>query len=399
MLFRKWKSFGKSVDTMPTNSTYCPLPYKHSVIRMDGRIALCCADSSSTPHNIKTTKLDEFWQSEYMHDVRHKMFAGIKCQECQSCYTAEAQGFKSRRQDAIEKYGYIYLSAVMPVDVEFHVSNLCNAKCLICRPRDSSSYASENKMLGIVPGNNPWYDEMEYIPDDVLDETLTKLFNHGLSVIDLRGGESMMVPRTKKILNSIDPNLVKDTTLKVQTNGTKFDAEWRAIFKKFKSVEVMVSIDAHGKDNEYFRYGCSWSKIENFVREINAMPNVSWFINCTVGNLNVLTLPKLFDWVNRNSYTIHISMLKFPPVFQPYNLPSELGQLAAERLEPYIGKMALEKTNQNLEVLVTNLETFAGQSEIEHDYWKEFVEHIKQRDAHRGNSIINIVPEMEKYFA
>ena len=375
------------------NDSYCPLPWKHSVIRMDGTIALCCSYSSSTPYNIKDVSINEYWHSNYMNTVRKDMSAGVHRAECESCYAAESRGLVSRRQDSIEHWGLADFEQ-LPIDVEFHVSNLCNAKCLICRPRDSSTYASEDRMMGLIPQGNKRYDEATPISDERLEETLNALFANGLDTIDLRGGESMMVPRSRKILSELKPDLVKNTTLKVQSNGTKFDAIWEEIFKKFKHVELMLSIDAYQDDNYYFRYPCKWESIVDAIERVKQIDNVSWFINTTIGNLNVLTLPKLFDWVIKNQYIIHLSFINHPAMLATYNLPEDLAHLAADRLDKYKGKFILDKTNENLEVFINSLRTTAKPT-----LWKQFVDYIQQRDSFRKNSILEVIPEMEAYFA
>ena len=64
----------------------------------------------------------------------------------------------SRRMDSMNKWSVTEPHDPYPVDVEFHISNLCNAKCLICRPKDSSTYESENKLMSIPLRNDERYD-------------------------------------------------------------------------------------------------------------------------------------------------------------------------------------------------------------------------------------------------
>ena len=378
---------------MHTIKTYCPLPWKHAMVRMNGTIALCCSYSSSTPYNLKDTPITEYWNSDYLKQVRNDMFDGIERDECQSCYDREQLGMVSRRQDSIDKWGLATIEP-SPIDVEFHISNLCNAKCLICRPKDSSTYEAENKLMGVPLRNDIRYDANVPISEERLIETLDTLFDNNLQTIDLRGGESMMIPTSRDLLLSMDENRTKNVTLKIQSNGTKFDDTWETIFKKFKHVELMLSIDAFDEDNFYFRYPCNWNDINLCINRVQSMNNVEWFINTTIGNLNLFTLPKLFDWINENNYTVHLSTIDLPEMFKVTNLPVELSLQVVEQLTPFLDTFKLEKTNENLKALIAQLNKNKGPKR-----WNEFCEYIRARDAFRKNSIFDVVPAMEEHFA
>ena len=45
---------------------------------------------------------DEFWNSEYMQDVRKQMLTGEQVSECEACYKNERLGIKSLREEANE---------------------------------------------------------------------------------------------------------------------------------------------------------------------------------------------------------------------------------------------------------------------------------------------------------
>ena len=71
--------------------------------------------------------------------------------------------------------------------------------------------------------------------DNTKYNALDSVIKKGLLFLDVRGGETLMVPEVKKILSEVDSETAKNITLKIQTNGTIVpDQVWIGIMKKFK---------------------------------------------------------------------------------------------------------------------------------------------------------------------
>ena len=271
-----------------------------------------------------------------------------------------------------------------PLYAEIHVSNLCNLKCLTCNERDSSMFHAENKILGI--SNAPTIDYTKFVVNT--SNTVEEIIHPKLLFLDIRGGETLMVPEVKKVLNNISDDIAKNITLKIQTNGTILpDPTWTNIFKKFKNTKINVSIDAYSNDNTYVRYPSNWQKILKTI-EYFEKQNIKFIINTVVSNINILVLDKLLAWVTEKQYTNYLYTLIGPSFYQPTNLPKKLLKLAGDRLS---NLKNINTSTQQLINLCYNTSNFNEKK------WQKFCKEIHMRDKHRNNNIVNILPELERF--
>ena len=124
-------------------------------------------------------------------------------------------------------------------------------------------FHAENKILGI--SNDPTVDYTKFVVNT--SNAVEEIIHPKLLFLDIRGGETLMVPEIKKVLINIPEDIAKNITLKIQTNGTILpDPTWTNIFKKFKNTKINVSIDAYGDDNTYVRYPSNWQKILKTIK-------------------------------------------------------------------------------------------------------------------------------------
>ena len=133
------------------------------------------------------------------------------------------------------------------LSLDLKLGNYCNLSCRMCSSYSSSTYASEfpkkKKILketGIDLGINDyekhnvqskWYNEPKFV------DTIKKMINDGLRHLKFTGGEPLMVPSVKKLLNyCIEQNKAKNIELVLITNGTLLNQEWIDIFAHSKNI-------------------------------------------------------------------------------------------------------------------------------------------------------------------
>lgn len=376
---------------MFNSNIFCPLPFRQAVVRTDGSVGPCCHNSSIG--DIKKENLSQYWKSEKLVQFKQEIVTSkTQIRGCELCYEQEKLVGTSMRLDALRDHKFInskyykkifeyynYDSIDFPLDVEMHLGNLCNLKCLTCRPQDSSKFLTENKILKISNENQNDFE----LSSELILENLELVFSQSKK-IDLRGGESLLIPAIKNFLNTVDAAQCKDKILRIQTNGTVIDDGWKAIFKKFKSLEIMLSIDAIEQDIEYIRYPVKWQTILTTLKEFQSI-DCKIYINCTISNLNIILLNKLLSWASDNQIYVQLSLVFSPEHYAVENLPQELIDLAKQRLSPWIVQYPfIETLLKTLKSNTTN--------------WKEFCQIIDQRDNYRKNSIFDILPEYKKYW-
>lgn len=384
------------------NNYFCIQPFVNVTTRIGGENNVCC-NIMETASNIKHQTPAEFFNSKYVSQFREKLLAGEKLDACRLCHFQEENSNSSHRM----KYNEYYminngedteyykkrlkrlrlLESTGPLYAEIHISNLCNLKCLTCNERDSSQFHAENKMLGI--SQEPDKDYTKFVVHS--EKALVPLLKKQLLFLDIRGGETLMVPEIKKILENLSDDTAKNITLKIQTNGTILpDEAWLKIFNKFKNTKINLSIDAYGEDNHYVRYPSNWNKILETI-DFLKQNKIKFIINTVVSNLNILVLDKLLRWIQENNYMNYFYILKNPPHFMPGNLPKSLLDLAKEKLQN-VNKNFMNKDCNKMLADLLSLQSIGNDV-----LWQRFCDEISMRDKHRKNTITKVIPTIKEY--
>ena len=338
--------------------------------------------------NIKDTDIKQYWASDEIKQLQNDLLESKFISRCSKCYDREKTIGKSMRTESLKDYKFFdqryykklvehhgYLDKTFPSRVEIHLGNLCNLKCLTCKPEDSSAFLTENHVLKISNHRQADYQ----LDDKTIYRNFELVLNHKVDILDLRGGESMLVPIVKTLLSQL-PDTHNINTLRIQTNGTILDDAWKKIFKKFPKVEIMLSIDAYGTGNEYIRYPSKWSTIERNADYFLSIPDVKIYLNCTISNLNFLLLDHLINWAHTKNIYFHYTLVENPAYYQYTNLPAPLFDQMKEKLLTYPAVDGLLSANANSK------------------YWVDFCNMIDIRDQHRKNSIFSVLPELKQYW-
>ena len=385
------------------NKHFCIQPFVNTTTRIRGQNNVCC-NISGFESTIDKETPNSFFNSSRVREMRLKLLKGEKLNECSLCHYQEGLVNSSHRIEYNKYYNIKnnqtneYYEKIVdklklteltnPLYAELHISNLCNLKCLSCNELDSSKFHAENKTLGVSKDPNIDYSKFDQSKSNALDSIIRK----GLLFLDIRGGETLMVPEIKKILSELDNDTAKTITLKMQTNGTIVpDKQWIDILKKFKRTKINVSIDALGDDNHYVRFPSDWQKI---IDTIDVLKNndVAFIINTVVSNINLLLLDKLFEWIQENKYLNYFYILESPTHFRPTNLPQSLLDIAVKRLQNVKKDFANKECHQKFDDLIEMCRSSGSTT-----HWKRFCEEIDMRDKHRKNSIIKVIPQMKEH--
>jgi MoaA/NifB/PqqE/SkfB family radical SAM enzyme len=161
------KVFDQAIaEIMPT---FCAIPFVSLMVNPDATVKPCCMmkKGSNTLHNedgsVATIKNDfkKLWNSDKLKKIRIDMVSGNKVSGCEVCYLQEDSGRKSNRQQSNEewafKLGTDHLYKLMDRAIikngeldysiaylDLRLGNLCNLKCRMCSPWNSSQIAKEH---------------------------------------------------------------------------------------------------------------------------------------------------------------------------------------------------------------------------------------------------------------
>jgi sulfatase maturation enzyme AslB (radical SAM superfamily) len=408
-------------------------PFTGLATREDGAICVCCR---SYPIGfIQDAPLEYHWNSEVMQNIRRQVLRGERPKECEPCFSLEDQGVESLRQrhiepkipesritlypDAISKMNHDFTMPYEIPTMELKLNNLCNLKCRMCHPMDSTSwndwnevkefYQKENNiMFHIVEEhdleNKPFLDKFQDNPE--WWNSLEKNLPH-FRRVEFAGGEPLMDPQHYRILDMLAP-YGDQIEIKYATNLSMLGKGARNIYDywpKFKSVAVNVSIDGLNESYEYIRGNANWEQLITNIKEIQHITNISRIVGAvTVQVSNVLILDKMIEYfLDDLGIIFHSHRVEYPKVLSAQCLPKELKDIAIERLQnvslrvhefklvkkqPELLQYTLNQIQDNINYL---------QARDQSDKWTDTISFNKKLDVSRNQSFVDIIPEFRNY--
>jgi len=223
---------------------------------------------------------------------------------CQGCYTAEEHGLPSRRQSARQAWEDYYrdtsIDITAPQSIDYSVGNLCNLKCVICSPHNSSAWIPDyQKMFPLKSIGEYQYDKYAQleISDPALLKNIRAVHFHG-------GGEPLLSNNHVQLLKQIEQvKGLGDVRVFYNTNGTqKVNDQILELWSRCQLIEIYFSIDDIGSRFDYQRTGANWQQVlDNLDWYHSNMPhNHMFYVNCVWSYLNLFYLNELVDWHRYN---------------------------------------------------------------------------------------------------
>lgn len=408
-------------------------PFTGLATREDGAVKVCCR--SHPVGFIQDDTLEGIWNNDTMKRIRKQVLNNERPAECVPCFNLEDAGVESLRQRHItgvipESRITLYPNVVgtmrkdysMPFEIptiEIKMNNLCNLKCRMCNPMDSTSwndwseveqhYKKEDnflvkKIIDLNLKNKPFLDSFADTPNWwVSFEKLLPYFRR----VEFAGGEPLMDPTHYKILDMLAP-YGENIEIKYATNLTMLGKSHRTIWQywpKFKSVAVNVSIDGIGASYEYVRGNASWADLINNIKQIQTVSNISRIVGAVAVQVsNVMVLDKMIEYfLDDIGIVFYTNMVQYPNVLSIQTLPQELKLEAGKRLSTVRAKlsefklvqqhpMLLDLTKQQIDG-ISNYMWDKDQS----NKWQECVDFNQKLDKSRSQSFTDVTPEFEPY--
>ena len=405
-------------------------PFTGLATREDGAVKVCCR--SAPIGNIQDNTLEEIWNNDTIQLVRKQILNGERPEVCKPCFDLEDQGVESLRQRhingvipeaRINLYPDTLLQEIMPFEfptIEIKLNNLCNLKCRMCNPLDSTSWTDWDKVVPFYKKENnflvPTIESLVNKPGKYIgafDNTdnwwasFEKLLPH-FRRVEFAGGEPLMDPQHYKILDMLKP-YGKNIEIKYATNGTTLGiSKGRTIhdyWPHFRSVAVNVSLDGIHDVYNYIRGNGDFSQVEANIKEIQKIPNVSRVVGAFTAQAgNILQAAECIDYfINEMNIVFYSHRVGYPTCLSAQVLPQALKEEAIQRLEavrarlftfdnikkyPLLEKVTLQQIKDNINYL---------RAKDQHHLWSDFLEFNRQLDATRNQNLLNVVPEFKPY--
>lgn len=362
----------KGVD----DSTFCIMPFMHMSTTTNGEYRLCCRSSKVTeinhnrihemfPDRIKDNTESKMlpkniWQGKRYNEIRERLINGERESRCNACWKMEDRGIVSLRQtqnferverfaDAVREWQETGNVAWRVPIFEFKLSNICNLRCRMCWPKDSTPWVkSWDAIKHLLPEGEREYMDVIWETNNMSRQPILNLFAKDPEFInqmmqnlqyveemEFAGGEPLLDPLHYELISKIPHP--ENVILKYSTNLT--DLEFKKgrnvldIWRKFKGVRLTISIDGHESLNAMIRHGSRWDELRTniqLVKEQLGDKIHSLRGSTTVSAMNALELVETMDAIEQDlGIRWHTSRLQWPEYLHANVLPR--AELAASK--------------------------------------------------------------------
>ncbi len=414
--YRKYKRKLIKQKNAMSKDTLCAVPWVHLNFEPNGKVVPCCLTSHHNYFAGDLTKqpIEEIWNSKNMKELRQQFLAGEEPKICATCFDREKVTGESGRYYQNKEFSNVIkiIPEITKPDGsvpdmklmywDFRFSNLCNFKCRSCGPRYSSAWVPDAKKLGYTDQEKVW--NIEAVDDKTNFDFLKDQVKH-VQKVYFAGGEPLMMPEHWQILDMLVENKRFDVKISYNTNcstftyGKKNALDYWRQWEDWK-IEVWPSLDEIGERAELIRSGTVWKKVEENLKELIKLDNVTVRPGMTIGAWNVRRLPAIINHLidigvisAKHKYqNFFINLLQHPSHYHVHILPDDYRRETIAELKAFIVDHN-KKYNTTIDHAFTHII-----HELEQPFdltaAKRFLETTKQVDGIRSEDLFTTIPEM-----
>lgn len=440
----------------------CPLPWIGSSVRSNGDLRVCCQANQGPNRGILSKEdgsvynaslpgdLENSRNSAMNKDVRKHMMEGKWHDECIRCKREVESGMNARIQyeneiwmeqglldwdhllENTKEDGEIDTDKIGLQYYDIRFGNLCNLKCIMCGPTDSSNWYDDHWQLHgkgfndthgrviliknekdrVVPENDvySWHANEDYWSE----------MEKGIPAINklyIVGGEPLLIDRHYEFLQKcVDMGYAGNITVEYNSNLTNVPARALTIWKHFKRVNIGASVDGVGDINYYMRPPSNFDQIhKNLLKLSAAEGNYKIWIAATINIFNVLHLPEFLEWIIMNKIP-RVNDDNRKPLLNPhplhgpkhYNiraLPAHAKDAVKGKYDSYRPRLKdlidqqpwddkrKQSSKKELDKILDSYIKFMYADDYS-DQIPRFWELVRKLDAIRGHSIEKYIPEL-----
>lgn len=392
------KDFSSITTTLVEPNTICGYPWISLDIDPNGYFKPCCfyqdyiTKDNNLPYHASRDSIKDVYYSKYMIQLREDFRQGKKPKSCERCWKEEESGAASKRQLVKHRFTPWGFNPNWEQDdisnlkfISLAFGNICNLKCRICSPANSSQIAQE-KISNLSKENPKLHQDYKFLSSGMwIQDASSPLWadlestDYDILFFDFAGGEPLLSKQHFKTLeNLISSNRANKVSLHYNTNGTTYPSKYIHLWQHFKQVDISVSIDNIGQRAEYERSGCSWNEIQENLNRFFSIQNskIKISMHLAVSIQNVLYLPEICDWIEQQQFnSVHFSILYWPDYLCIKNITKEAQEIILARLNTYTcSSVELTSFIDNIISIVANT------SPVEN---LEFIRYMNQLDCWR----------------
>jgi len=380
-------------------NTFCILPWIHLLIAFSGDVYCCCRTRNQKYKigNIYEKSIEEIINSREIKRIRVEMINNRKLRMCQPCYNDGAFSMRvSLNKVFFNEFNYAELVEKTSFDgnvrnyypqyVELHLSNKCNFKCRTCNSRFSTSWNED-----AIKINNGRY---VYYPHKSIKNIQDIISFENIKWIRFAGGEPLISDEHYKLVEYlISNNLSKNISLLYNTNLSCLHyKKWDSIdlWKNFKHIKLLASIDDSYERGEYIRKGQKWSEIiKNRDKILNSNLDIEFKLFPLISIFNIWHLPDFIsDWSDSGFVDkFSCSIIKNVDWLKIQILPNNFKDKIKEKYKKF-------RFPSHIQKFMYNIVGHLYSEDLYEKLFPKFVEMTTMIDKMRGENYLDIFEEL-----
>lgn len=336
----------------------------------------CCMwKTEPVYYNIAKREKSRQWQLIKKRMLENDMeFLSTSCVEC---IVDEKRGEPSVRQyiNRMVESKEWKLGELNQLD--FRPSNLCNLKCAMCDPFNSSLIAEEQNIKKIYQFNS---------------ENVYKLDLSRLKHLKILGGEPSIQSEVHNFLHHMINTYKELPRLDFTSNMTNVNKKWTDIINKFDEVSISMSIDGTGETFEYLRQPARWHIVERNINTLKQLQtthkDLELTYHVTIGAIALLTIEDWFPYFLNEKLSVH-----FYPIMGNNNgtlnsIPSSYIDTVVEYLQ------GIGKEHPLVESMLSMIK---NKGIYQKKFHRQFVERTRRLDILRNRDVNKLSPRIKSY--
>jgi hypothetical protein len=325
--------------------------------------------------NEQVIKHQQSWQNEDVNNT------------CKICINAESAGIHSYRQASFdeipgtsEKINFLTVA----------VTKKCNLACPSCGP-DSSSFWYQENIRNNIPQSKNIIELYQDDKQNIITKKFISLFKDqelvDVSYIKFGGGEPLMNDTHAQILKLI-PSPEKVIIQYTSNFSIMPSTTILKLWKKFKLVKWIASLDGVGEQFTFLRWPYRWEKLEAFANSaISTVPgNVMFGVEHTINPLNIFYFDQFETWFSK-----HLGSNRHDDK-SDFNVHLCNGVLGLEHTPPELRNKITAKYGNTHQITISlKQKPYSGSTAA-------LVQYLDQLDSQRKTNWRQLFPEVQEFF-
>ena len=394
----------------------------------NGYIGSCCRYiHNKADYNKVQENPDLLINPEELIDNKNKLLDGQRVHACFDCWEKEDLSVESYRLIKNKHYSdhKFNINEEDPFKtkiarLELAFDNTCNFKCLYCTPEASSKWADEIERFGEFNTSNHFNSLSDLKEKDLLPipqkdynpfieafwKKWPELYREVKS-ITVTGGEPMLSKRLWRLLDELlegdrtDINLVIPSNLSVESKLIdRFIERLDLLSRKINKITIAASIDTHGRQAEYIRYGLDyrqfWLNCEQIATKA-PLVNIDFF-----GTVTCLSVPNLINLIkdieifknkfSSNNITLDLNLLYAPKFLQTSVLGTEQTLPILYEFKEYIHQSEFNYLDSKVLNIIKSVINKPSDIDLMR---KDFGIYVNEIDRRRNSDFRVVFPELK----